>query len=171
MSGMGLRKSAHNSQLPFRFSLKPRRIDSVRERSSGSSMTYNWLVITNVIATISNCWNILRASISTCDSKESFGTQGNDLERNNIEDCTISSQASKLHVSMKKVQRLDDIGLFKCNLKYSPILRRKSKPVWDSRIRTDRGLFCESCSSFFKKPKKNKIYLHVIQRNITYFVA
>lgn len=157
MSGMGKHKTAHNSQLLFRFQLIPIQINSKRVWSLSVSMIYNWLVIDDkAIATISNCWKLLRASISALILKKMSGSQVNDLGRNNIEDWMISSQASKPKtVGMKTVQRLDDIGLFsiESGLRYSPASKRKLEYLRVSHILTKLfyykpSYFLQKCSCF-----------------------
>lgn len=152
MSGMG-KQTAHNSQLLCRFRFIPMQINSVINRLSNPT-TYNWLVVSNQTATISNCWKLLTASIPTPISKEMEGTRINDHGRNNIEDWMISSQASKLdkHASTKKVQRLDDIGLSsKLDLRYSPFLNESSYNCGSGLLKLDANTI------FFRHPKLQNI--------------
>lgn len=143
MSGMGKKiQTAHNSQLLHRIRSPPMQMNSETDRLS-VMIICNWLVIRLLIATISNCWKLLTASISTSTSKDLAGTQINSQGRNNIEDWTISSQASKpkFATGMKKVQRLDDIGLsFKFDLRYSPFLNENSYDCGSGLLKLDVSL-------------------------------
>lgn len=120
---MGKRQTAHNSQLLLWFQSSPMQTNSVRDWLF--IIRCNWLVIDMVsIATVSNCWELLRVSVPTYTSKDVTGTLVNSRGRNSTENWMISSQTSH-PTGMKSVQRLNGTGsenIFDDDLRYSPTL-------------------------------------------------